>query len=57
MTVKIQKYVFEEPVVGYIQCKCGGEVEHDQNDDDWHDVVCPDCKRIGCFTRSEASDD
>lgn len=46
----------EEPVVGYIQCKCGEEVEYDYNDEAWELVICPSCGRRGCFTRAESEE-
>jgi len=38
----------------WITCKCGGESESSSNiESDWLDIVCPDCKRWGCWTLAE----
>ena len=47
----------KELTTSFIQCQCGGEVEYADDNDDWHDVVCPDCGCPGRFNREEIEDD
>lgn len=45
------EHILEENIEYVITCKCGHEeVQSTMPDEQW---ICPDCRRVGCYTVEE----